>query len=506
MTQTPAGWYPDPYGSPQLRWWDGTQWTDATHPLEATSAQGPVSTGQWSRPEGAGQPGGAPGQGGEAPQDAPPSGTGPQPAPAPQQQATGQHPQPGAAPQDRPGTGPQHVPGPPQGSGPQQGTGPYPQPGAQAPGPQQGTGPYPQPGFAPPGGPQQPGQPAGPAGPGGPYGQQGGGPGGPTNVYGQPTGPYGQPVSAYGQPTGPYGGPGAPGGGPQMPGGPGPWGGPGSTTQLPVPDFGPQGPPPKKKSPLPWVLGGGAVAILLVVALVIALTFVNRSGGRPTAADSPVPSASAESSAPEVTPRLEETPAPDPSATDFPAELPQPEGDQITDPRTGLSYEFPGSPWSVPKWEDLNGNGRPDPRVAVWSSAAQAMSQENFDGQGGNWVGTVASCALPQIFEYSGPKDLRKATAEFLIQYEKVFYSPPHNRKILKNEAIEVSGKKAWLLRLELDFGDIAKKQGWKFKKEQAALVLVDRGGERPSLLYVSVPDNLDTSVINRVLDSLKAS
>jgi hypothetical protein len=25
---TPAGWYPDPAGTPQQRWWDGVQWTD----------------------------------------------------------------------------------------------------------------------------------------------------------------------------------------------------------------------------------------------------------------------------------------------------------------------------------------------------------------------------------------------------------------------------------------------------------------------------------------------
>ncbi|WP_037235840.1 DUF2510 domain-containing protein [Rhodococcus wratislaviensis] len=32
-TPTPSpGWHPDPEGTPQLRWWDGTQWTSATKP------------------------------------------------------------------------------------------------------------------------------------------------------------------------------------------------------------------------------------------------------------------------------------------------------------------------------------------------------------------------------------------------------------------------------------------------------------------------------------------
>ncbi|HOB57662.1 MAG TPA: DUF2510 domain-containing protein, partial [Rhodoglobus sp.] len=26
----PAGWYPDPLGLPQLRWWDAQAWTEHT--------------------------------------------------------------------------------------------------------------------------------------------------------------------------------------------------------------------------------------------------------------------------------------------------------------------------------------------------------------------------------------------------------------------------------------------------------------------------------------------
>jgi hypothetical protein len=259
---------------------------------------------------------------------------------------------------------------------------------------------------------------------------------------------------------------------------------------------------------LPWVLGGGAVAILLVVALVIGLSFVNRGDNTPSAADSEIPSSTVEPSDPLVTPPLETPPpTPDPSSTDFPAVLPQPKGNVITDPRTGLSYAFPGSPWVVPTWAELNGNGRPDPNFPVWSGGYEAVSQKNYDGQNHDWVGQVLTARLPEVFDYSGPADLRNIAGSVLTNYQGFYYSPPHKKRIVKDTAIEVSGKKAWMLRFEMDFTDQSKKSGWKFKKEQGVFVVVDQGaGERPSLLYASVPDNLDTSVIDRVLHSLKAS
>ena len=36
QSNTPAGWHPDPHGAPQLlRFWDGTAWTEHTHPAQA---------------------------------------------------------------------------------------------------------------------------------------------------------------------------------------------------------------------------------------------------------------------------------------------------------------------------------------------------------------------------------------------------------------------------------------------------------------------------------------
>jgi hypothetical protein len=111
---------------------------------------------------------------------------------------------------------------------------------------------------------QPPGQYGGQYGPPGQYGQPG------QPQYGQPQpGPYGQPgqPGPYGQPgqPGPYGQPGQPGPYGQ-PGGGFPPGGPGG--------YGPGGPggygqPPRKSSPLPWII----LAVVVVLAGVGVLLF-----------------------------------------------------------------------------------------------------------------------------------------------------------------------------------------------------------------------------------------
>jgi hypothetical protein len=46
MELPPSGWYPDPYGTPSLlRWWDGSGWTQHTHPDVTAGASGPGGSG-----------------------------------------------------------------------------------------------------------------------------------------------------------------------------------------------------------------------------------------------------------------------------------------------------------------------------------------------------------------------------------------------------------------------------------------------------------------------------
>jgi hypothetical protein len=251
---------------------------------------------------------------------------------------------------------------------------------------------------------------------------------------------------------------------------------------------------------LPWILGGGGAAIALVLVIVAAVYLFN-SGSRTVASDTTAP--------PSGSP-LEPTPPPTPEATppttgptSGAGTFPQPSGGRVADPRTGLSYFYPGDPWTVPKPSQVNPT---DPNTQQWTSGYETISQKDFE-PGKNWSGTVYAGPLANSARYDGPQGLRNALATFLVSMEPVYYEPPHQRRILADKAIKVSGKDAWLLEFEMDFSQQSKINHWKWKKERGALVLVDQGqGRRPSLLYASVPDNLDGTVLDKVLKSLQAS
>ncbi|MEU6711608.1 DUF2510 domain-containing protein [Nonomuraea sp. NPDC046802] len=358
-TQTPAGWYPDPYGEPQLRWWDGDQWTDATHAQE--------------------QPSGGPRQ---------------------------------------PASGPQ----------------PQPQPQPQPPQPQ-----------------SDPDWSATPANP--------------TLQFGQPT--HGQ--SAYGQPVPPT----------QWSGTPGPG----------------YGPPPKQGNPLPWVFGGLAALVVVALIVVAGIFFVNRGSGTDTALP-PVPSDRLEPEQPPANPLPSNEPPPGQGAP----ELPQPADGRITDPRAGVSFEVPED-WQVPPSEQINGQ---DPMSQKWSAAVQAMSHEDYE-QDQDWVGNVYTGVLSALYPYNGVSSMGDTAKALFVDFSGRFYAPAHESKVVSDKAFKIGDKDAWVLQFELDFTKISEEKGFKWKKENGALVLIDRGsGESPGILYVSVPDNLGTDVVGKVLSSLK--
>ncbi|MGN9838819.1 DUF2510 domain-containing protein [Nonomuraea sp. H19] len=396
-TQTPAGWYPDPYGEPRLRWWDGNQWTDATHVQE----QGP------------------------------------------------------SQPHQQPASGPQLHQQPASG----------PQPQSQS----------------------QPNWSATPANP--------------TLQYGQPTqgqSAYGQPTpdqSGYGQPA-----PGQSGYGQPAPGQSG-YGRPAPPTQpqwgAPQPSGPGYGPPPKQGNPLPWVFGGLAALVVLALIAVAGIFFVNRSND----AALPTPERTSETQEPPTN----EPPSNDPPSSEPPpqgTEMPQPVGDRVTDPRAGISFQVPDD-WTVPKFTDVNGTN-PTPTQQLWTGAVQAVSQQKYDGQS-DWIGNVYTGVLNELYPYSGASGLGDTAKAVFVDFSSKYYALEHESKVVQDKAMKIGDRDAWVLQFELDFTKISEEKGYKWKKENGAIVLMDRGsGENPAILYVSVPDNLGTDVVGKVIGALK--
>ncbi|MFC5824336.1 DUF2510 domain-containing protein [Nonomuraea insulae] len=363
-TQTPAGWYPDPYGEPQLRWWDGNQWTDALHAQEQ------------------GQP--------------------PQPASGPQPQ-----------PQSQPSSPP-----------------------PQQPQPQPQTG---------------PGWTVTPANP--------------TLQFGRPT--HGQ--SAYGAPAPP-------------------------TQQWNPPGQGYAPPPKQQGNPLPWVFGGLAALVVIALIVVAGIFFINRDS-----TESASPPAPTDTFGPQQPLPTEEPPSQQPLPSQG-GEFPQPSGDRVTDPRAGLSFEVPKD-WTVPPYNEVN---NPDPAQQQWSAAVKADAQENYEGEA-DWIGNVFTGLLNELYPYTGTADMGDTAKAVFVHFTANYYALAHESRIVQDKAMKVGDRDAWLLQFELDFTKISEEKGYKWKKENGAIVLVDRGaGQSPAIAYVSVPDNLGTDVVNKVLSSLK--
>ncbi|GAA4632434.1 hypothetical protein GCM10023196_065870 [Actinoallomurus vinaceus] len=216
-------------------------------------------------------------------------------------------------------------------------------------------------------------------------------------------------------------------------------------------------PPTGRRSRLPLLVGGGAAAVIIITVVAILLATDVFGGGK--SGRSPV-------------------------------------AGTVTDAQAGVSYPKLGGKWHL---EAVTATSPLGKLGFDQGQAAEVMA--NYQN-GQPYLASVYSGAATDTT--SAPPETK--AKGLLAALEPVAY-PAHTRQDLASAAHPVDGHDGWLLKVKFTFPQ-AKSEGWNFRTETAAILIVDRGnGQSPAEFYVSIPDSHGhQGDLDLLLSSLKVS
>ncbi len=452
MDLPPSGWYPDPYGTPRLlRWWDGTSWTQHTHPDPTAGGAGPAggaaATGvQSTAVQSTAVQSTTVQQGAVSYAGVESTTVG----------ATAVQPSSEWLSRTKPPTGPRTAPQPALPSSP----------GVAATAVQSAVQPTAVQSAV------QPTayQPAAYQ----PTGAAGANDGGTQVLFVGDDNPWMLPGGLG------SGGPGGPGGF----GGPGGPGGPGYGNR-----FGYLEAQRRRRR---WMIAGLAAGTAVAVAMIAVIASTLGASPSSTAAQrTPTPHKD------KTTPA-----APATSASASPTASPTTsDGSLLSDGQSGLSYPQLAQPWQGPSCPGGLNNG-----TFSWTAGEYAVAGQ-VNGGSATWYGEACSGPLPVQFGYQGAANLQPTAASLANSFENAYYSGlDHTITPGISQPISVSGHPGWEVTYQVSYTN-ATAQGATWTDEQAAVVVVDPGtGNEPSVFFTSVPGNLDESNVTSLVSSLQYS
>ncbi len=240
------------------------------------------------------------------------------------------------------------------------------------------------------------------------------------------------------------------------------------------------------------VIGLSAGTAVAVAAIVIIATTLGGSSSTQVADQAPAAPTSAAALASAVP-----TTSPSPTASPSPAATAT-TGSQLTDGQAGLSYAQLAAPWQGASCPPSLDNG-----AFPWTAGEYAVAGPVNGGQT-TWYGEACSGLLPQQYGYSGVANLQ-STAENLAQtFSNAYYGGlNHNVNTGQDGPVQVSGHAAWQVSYDVAYDDAAA-QGATWTDEQATVIVVDNGTNQPAVFFASIPNTLNEANVTTLTSSLQ--
>jgi hypothetical protein len=240
------------------------------------------------------------------------------------------------------------------------------------------------------------------------------------------------------------------------------------------------------------IIGLSAGTAVAVAAIVIIATSLGNSPSAPVANQVPAapPSPTASAAAPTPTQSASPTASPSPTATAA--------GSLLTDSQAGLSYPQLPAPWQGASCPPSLDQG-----AFPWTAGEYAVAGQ-INGGSTTWYGEACSGLLPVQYGYSGVANLQ-STAENLGQtFSNAYYGAlDHTLNLGQDQPVQVSGHAAWEITYGMAYTN-AQAQGATWTDEQAAVVVVDNGTNQPAVFFTSVPSTLNEANVTTLVSSLQ--
>jgi len=200
-----------------------------------------------------------------------------------------------------------------------------------------------------------------------------------------------------------------------------------------------------------WLIGLGALGVVLLLVLV----GVVLGGNDPSGTDDAAPVAG---------------PTSQPTSTFPPGTV------RIIDQAGGISYPFLGDGWY--EWD------RGAQSETTETAGQYFVTQEDLPDDE-VFIAQCTSGPLAPDYGWSGAASLQSTVTAVADYARSVHYPAPNEQQVRRDEAVTVDGAAAWVYEFDLTW-DVA---GYDSTGERAALLLIDVGRPEPALLYISIPN-----------------